>query len=395
MAPLEGIRVVEVGVWVAGPSAAGILADWGADVVKVEPPSGDPMRNMFTALGYRPDMPNPPFALDNRGKRSLVLDLRQPPDRAVFERLLARADVFVTNLRPGALERLNLDPRSVSERHPRLVYASLTGYGLTGNDRDRPGYDIGAFWARPGIARQAVASDEPPASLPAGFGDHVTGVATVAGILAALWERERTGKGGVVETSLLRTGMYTMGWELGIQLVFGKLAPKTRRDESPTPLVNCYRAGDERWFFLIGLEGDRHFPGVCRAIGRPDLAEDPRFATARDRRRNSREFIALLDATFATRTLADWTARFDREDVWWAPAQSLAEVVTDPQAVAAGGFVDVDDGHGGTFLAVNSPVHFGGPTDACRPPVPELGQHTEEVLAELAEPPVPSSDPPP
>jgi crotonobetainyl-CoA:carnitine CoA-transferase CaiB-like acyl-CoA transferase len=385
MGPLDGVRVVEVGVWVAGPSAGGIMADWGADVVKVEPPSGDPMRTMFAALGYRDDMANPPFALDNRGKRSMVLDLQQPSDHDIFDRLLDRADIFLTNLRPGALERLGLDAASVSERHPRLVYGSVTGYGLTGEDRDRPGYDVGAFWARPGIARQVVAPDEPPASVPAGFGDHITGMATVAGMLAALRERDLTGRGGLVETSLLRTGMYTMGWELGIQLVFGKLAPKARREESPTPLVNCYRAGDGEWFFLIGLEADRHFPGVSRAIERPDLPQDPRFASARDRRRNSREFIALLDAAFATRTLAEWADRFDREDVWWAPAQLLAEVVTDAQAAAAGGFVEVDDGHGGTFMAVNSPVRFHGQIDSRRPPAPRLGQHTEEILAELGE----------
>jgi crotonobetainyl-CoA:carnitine CoA-transferase CaiB-like acyl-CoA transferase len=384
MAPLDGIRVVEVGVWVAGPSAGGILADWGADVIKVEPPDGDPMRNMFQALGYRPDMPNPPFALDNRGKRSMVLDLQDRSGRDTFDRLLERSDVFLTNLRPRALERLGVDHIAISSRHPRLVYASVTGYGLTGEDRDRPGYDIGAFWARTGIARQVVPPDEPPGALPAGLGDHVTGVTAVAGILAALWERERTGRGGVVETSLLRAGMYCMGWELGIQLVFGKLAPKARRDESPTPLVNCYQAGDGTWFYLIGLEGDRHFPGVLRAIGRPDLGSDPRFATARERRRNSREFIALLDAAFATEPFPEWAARFDHEDVWWAPAQTLAEVITDQQASAAGGFVDVDDGLGGTFRAVDSPVRFhGGGTDDPRPPVPTLGQHTDEILAEL------------
>ena len=377
---LDGVRVVEMGVWVAGPSAAGVMADWGADVVKVEPPAGDPFRALFATLGYNPDLPNPPFALDNRGKRSVVIDLRRPEATPVLDRLLADADVFVTNLRPDALGRLGLEPEATCERHPRLVYATLTGYGLDGPDSERPGYDVGAFWARTGIARQLVPPDEPPPGIRGGLGDHATGITTVAGVLAALLERERTGRGRVVETSLLRTGVYCLGWDLGIQLTLGKVAPASPREESPTPLVNSYRAGDGHWFFLIGLEADRHFPGVLRAIGRPELADDPRFAKVSERRRHAADLIAELDAAFAARPMSEWRERFDAEDVWWAPAQSPAEVVADPQVRATGAVIDVEVGDGRTFEAIASPVHFHGDPLRRTGPVPGLGEHTEEVL---------------
>ena len=384
---LEGVRVVELGVWVAGPSAGGVLADWGADVVKVEPPAGDPFRNLFGSIGYASDLPNPPFALDNRGKRSVVLDLRVPASRQVLDRLLQTADVFLSNLRPDALARLGLGHAELTERHPRLVYASVTGYGLTGPDRDRPAYDVGAFWARTGIAHQLVPPGTPPPGIRGGLGDHTTGMTAVAGICAALLDRERTGRGRVVEVSLLRTGMYCLGWDIGIHLQLGKVAPASPRHDSHTPLVNSYLAGDGRWVFLIGLEADRHFPGVARAVDRLELIDDPRFAGAAARRDNRAALIALLDEIFATRPLDEWGGRFDAEDVWWCQVQSPGEAADDPQAVAAGAFVDVPAGDGAsTFRAVNSPVHFhGAPGDGAGPvgPVPALGEHTDEVLREV------------
>ena len=379
---LSGVRVVEMGLWVAGPAAAGILADWGADVVKVEAPAGDPMRAFFQlATGSKVDR-NPPFDLDNRGKRSVVLDLRLPEGRAALERVLASADVFVTNFRPDALGRLGLDAESLTARFPRLVYAGITGYGRSGPDSDRPGYDVGAFWARSGVAQTLTPEGAAPPQIRGGFGDHVTAITTVAGIVTALFERERSGRGRIVETSLLRTGAYCLGWDLGIQLSFGKIRAPVPRSEVETPLVNCYRAGCGRWFWLIGLEADRHFPGVARSIEREDLLTDPRFAGARERRRHCREIIAELDAAFVTRPLAEWAERFDREGVWWQPVQSLDEVVQDPQAAAAGVFVDAPTRDGGMQRAVASPVEFVGAPTAPTRPVPQLGEHTETVLRE-------------
>ena len=380
--PLEGIRVVELAQWVAGPSTAGIMADWGADVVKVEAPTGDPQRNIFGALGIDKEMPNPAFAQDNRGKRSIVLDLATDDGRAAFERLLATADVFLTNLRPEPLDRLGLDPTEVGRRHRRLIVAAQTGYGSVGPERDTPGYDIGAFVARTGMARTNRPKDEPPINLRSGIGDHTTGIATCAGILAALVERGRTGEGRLVETSLYQTGLYTMSMDLSTQLTLGRLGSMKPREQFPTPLVNSYRAGDDRWFYLIGVEAVRHFPGLCRAVDRPELIGDERFDSAAKIAKNRVELIAVLDEAFASQDLDHWADRFDEHDVWWAPCQTAAEVAVDPQALALDSFLATVDGDQ-TLTTVASPVRFDGHTPHPTGPVPALGEHTDSVLAEL------------
>jgi len=382
MSALAGHRVVELGVWVAGPSTAALMADWGADVVKVEPPGGDPFRELFGALGYRPTTPNAPFALDNRGKRSIALDLRKPGGREVLERLLSGADVFVTNLRRGALERLGLDPDDTIRRHPRLVYAAITGYGLSGPDRDLPAYDVGPFWARSGMALQLVPPGEPPPPIRGGMGDHATALGAVAAVLAALLERTTTGSGRVVDVSLLRTGAFLMGWDLGIQMALGKVASATTRSTSATPLLNCYLSSDGKWFFLTGLEADRHFPHLLRAIDRLDLAEDPRFASAKERRRHGEDLVAELDVVFGSRTMDDWAERFEREQVWWAPAQSLQEVTTDPQLRAQHGFVPVRFPDGQVEESVAAPVAFDASEEAEPVVVPAVGEHSREILEE-------------
>ena len=379
LSSLARLRVVELGVWVAAPAATTLLADWGADVVKIESPSGDPMRRVFGSLGIGDDLPNPAFALDNRGKRSVVLDLREEGDRASLEELLDSADVFVTNLRPDALDKLGLEPGATVDRHPHLVYCSVSGYGLGGDDRNRPSYDIGAFWGRSGLSTQMSDGEGNPLNARGGVGDHVTGLAAAAGILGAVLEQRETGRGRVVEVSLLRTGAYLLGWDLGLQLTLGKVAGAEPRDRNQAPLMNAYRAADGRWFFFTGLEADRHIAPVCRALGRPDLLEDPRFANATALRRHRTEVIAVLDEIVAQRPLAEWAERFEQEGVWWAPASTPAQVVEDPQLVGNDGFVEVD---GGALRSVNGPVSF---SDVAPPTarVPHLGEHTEEVLAEL------------
>ena len=380
---LNGLKVVEMTVWVAGPSAGGIMADWGADVVKVEPPVGDPQRNLFKAIGYKEDMPNPAFALDNRGKRSVVLDLRSDEGKAAMEKLLEGADIFLSNMRPSALERLNLHPSQVHERFPKLIVATVSGYGLDGPEAGRPGYDIGAFWARGGIARPLVPRAAAPVGVRAGLGDHVTGIITVSGIMGAVFERGRTGKGRFVETSLLRAGAYTIGGDIGIQLQFGRIESTKARDKNPLALVNCYEAGDGKWFWLIGLEAERHFPGVLRALGREELAEDERFKDAKSRKRHSEDLVAEFDRGFKTQPREYWAKRFDAEDVWWAPAQSLAEVVEDEQLHAAGGFIEIPAGEvEEKMTAVASPVTFRGDPLTHTGPIPALGEHTAEVLSE-------------
>jgi crotonobetainyl-CoA:carnitine CoA-transferase CaiB-like acyl-CoA transferase len=381
--PLEGIAVVELGMWVAAPAAATMLADWGADVIKVEAPTGDPNRYTLRHVGQEIDSA-PPFETDNRGKRGIVLDLRAEDGKAHLEQLLERADVFVTNLRPGALERLGLSPDEIRTRHPRLVVGTLTGYGWTGAERDRAGYDVSAFWARPGIAAMLNPAGEPPPGIRPGLGDRTAAANLVAGVLAALLRRERTGEGGVVDVSLLRSGTYANGNDLALQNFFGKRGRTRPRTEHESPLYNSYRSADDRWFWLVGLEGNRHWPGVLKALGREDLGEDERFATGKARRGHVRELIAVFDEEFAKRPLAEWAERFDAEGVWWAPVQTLAEVAADPQAEAVGAFVEQPGmGEAPPLRTVATPVSFWGVDDKPRTGAPTLGEHTDDILNEL------------
>jgi crotonobetainyl-CoA:carnitine CoA-transferase CaiB-like acyl-CoA transferase len=263
------------------------------------------------------------------------------------------------------------------------VYGSITGYGLDGPDRDRAGYDIGAFWARSGLAHTHVPPGELPPGLRSGMGDHQTGMTLAAGVLAKLHERDRTGAGGFVTTSLLRTGMYSLAWDIGIQLRFDRRERTRHRTQSRAPLVNCYQAGDGRGFWLICLEADRHWPKLLAALDAPELAADERFADARARLDHSAELVAILDDRFAARPLDEWAGRFDAHDVWWSPIQSIVEVIADPQA--APGFVDMDPGPGGEpYRAVATPVDFDGYEFRARP-VPALGADTEAVLRELTD----------
>ncbi len=383
MGPLEGVRVVELGVWIAGPAAGGILADWGADVVKIEPPGvGDPARLFQQMLGG--DLPfNPPFEMDNRSKRSIGVDLGKPEGRALAHELIAGADVFVTNVRPAALARLGLDAESLLARHPRLVVALITGYGTDGPDKDKAAYDIAGFWARSGIAHMLTQPGSHPPFQRGGMGDHGTGMVAAGAICAALVSRAKTGKGQVVSTSLLRQGLYTLSFDLATALRLGTGLAVARRQAMGNPCINNYRAKDGKWFWVVGLEADRHWPPLCRAAGHPEWVSDPRFKTARDRAVNAEALIAALDAVFATRTREEWAAIFDSiEDMWWAPVQDLEEVIADPQVRAGGGFCEVpDDGVTATFPA--TPADFSGTPWTPRWMAPRLGQHTDDVLREL------------
>jgi crotonobetainyl-CoA:carnitine CoA-transferase CaiB-like acyl-CoA transferase len=230
-------------------------------------------------------------------------------------------------------------------------------------------------------------ADGAPLNARGGIGDHITGLAALAGILAAVLEQRHTGRGQVVESSLLRTGSYVLGWDLGIQMSMGKVAGAEPRNRNQAPLMNPYRTADERWFFFTGLEAQRHLPAVLRALGRPELAEDERFASASAIRKHRVEVIATIDEIIATRTMAEWAERFEAEGVWWAPAQTPAQVVEDPQ-LAERGFVDVPAGPAGgrAYRSVNGPITFGSAPTPAVGPVPGLGEHTDEVLGETRRP---------
>jgi crotonobetainyl-CoA:carnitine CoA-transferase CaiB-like acyl-CoA transferase len=380
--PLDGVKVVELGVWVAGPAAAGILADWGADVVKIEPPAGDPARRFGTMLGLDLDL-NPPFDLDNRSKRSIVLDLGVDEDRRHAHQLLAAADVFVTNVRAGALQRLGFDFDSLSADYPGLVYGLITGYGETGPDADRAAYDVAAFWSRAGVAHLLTRPGDTPPFQRGGMGDHTAAMTLAGAICAALLSRERTGAGQLVSTSLYRQGAYTVGFDLNTYLMTGNPIAIGRRESMANPAMNNYTAGDGRRFWIVGLQVNRHWPPLCRAVGRPDWLTDPRFADARSRADHAVELVAELDGIFAAKTLAEWAEVFAGEpDFFWSPINSLEDVVADEQFHAAGGIVDVPYGNA-VVPMVATPADFHGTPWAPRSPAPTLGEHTDEVLAEL------------
>ncbi|MAI81065.1 MAG: CoA transferase [Deltaproteobacteria bacterium] len=381
--PMEGVRVIELGVWVAGPAAGCILADWGADVVKVEPPGlGDPARSFSKMLGA--DLPfNPPFEMDNRNKRSLVLDLTSAEGREIADALFEKADVFVTNIRRQALSRLGLDPESLCKRFPRLIYSEITGYGREGPDANRAAYDIAAFWARSGVAASLTQPDGQPPFQRGGMGDHNTGLAAAGSISAALFAREKTGSGQLVSTSLLREGMYTMSFDMALTLRYGVDVQVANRKAMGNPCINSYQDSEGNWFWIVGLEADRHWPPLARLVGHPEWVEDERFSSIQSRQQNASTLIALLDEIFATKTLAEWTPIFEAEpEMFWSPVQTIADVIQDEQAHAAGGFVEIPDGEGTTILPA-TPVDFHGTPIEHRNMAPEAGQDSEAILGEI------------
>jgi crotonobetainyl-CoA:carnitine CoA-transferase CaiB-like acyl-CoA transferase len=384
--PMEGVRVVELGVWVAGPAVGGILCDWGAEVIKIEPPEGDPARGFGKMLGG--DLPtNPPFELDNRGKRSVVLDLGTEDGREAALALIDTADVFVTNIRKSALGRVGLDPETLLARDERLVYALVSGFGTEGPDADAAAFDIAAWWSRAGLAWLLSPKGGDPPFQQGGMGDHTVGMTGAAMVCAALVSRSSTGKGQLVTTSLFRQGAYTVGFDVNTYLMWGLQFQGGSRTAMPNPTVNNYIAGDGRRFWVVGLEGDRHWPPLARAVGRPEWLDDERYATAPARRANAAGHIAELDAIFATKPLDEWAGVFAGEpDFFWAPINSVEDLVADPQFRAAGGLVEVPDADGAsTTTMVNTPVDFRGTPSGPTRTAPELGAHTDEVLAELGE----------
>jgi len=380
---LEGLKVIEYATYVAAPGAGGIMADWGADVIKVEPPGGDPIRMFFASVGIEGVSVNPVFELDNRGKRGVVLDTAQDAGREALLKLIDGADVFLTNVRPGGLKRAGLDFETLRQRNPRLVYATLTGYGLDGPDADRPGMDSAAFWARSGLAALFRPKGGEPVQLRTALGDHVASVAIVSGVLAALFERQRTGKGRLVEAALLRVAHYVGGSDFAIQHSYGRTASNRPRRDVPNPLINYFKTKDEHWISLLTRQGEKDWPPLCRALKLDSLIEDERFSRAKARRANGADLVDVLDEAFAVFTLAEVAGRLDAEEMIWSPVQTAAEAIIDPQAIAAGAVVQTPQHEGPPINAPGAPIRFPGADDGPKGPAPKLGEHTRAVLTQL------------
>jgi crotonobetainyl-CoA:carnitine CoA-transferase CaiB-like acyl-CoA transferase len=380
---MDGVRVVELAAWVAGPSAGGILADWGADVVKIESPQGDPLR-ATQVPSADPAAGNPFFDPDNRGKRSVVLNLREESQREVALALVDRADVFISNMRPAALKRLGFDHERLMDGRPRLIYALITGYGLSGPDAEAGAFDLGTCWARGGIADLLSVPGQDLPLQRSGMGDHFAGVTAAGMISAALYHRERTGQGQFVSTSLVRVAAYQVSSDLNTKLMTGLDPAHPVRTSPANPLANNYTAGEGKRFWLLGIESDRHWPALTRIVDRPEWEHDERFATWAQRAVNAAVLVSALDEIFATQPREEWARRFSAEkDFFWSPVNEVAEVVADPQTVASGAIVAVEDGSAARPM-VATPVDFALTPATVRTRAPKLGEHTDEVLAELA-----------
>ena len=379
---MKGVKVVEVSSWLFVPVAGTILADWGADVVKVEHPvTGDPIRGLTNAESTGALM-NPNTELPNRGKRSVGVDIASDEGREILYRLVDTADVFLTNFLPGTRQRLAIDIDHIRDRNPRIIYALGTGQGSLGTEAERGGFDLASAWARAGAAFQMTADGGEPPNQPGSFGDLSGGMNLAGAVAAALYRRQCDGHAPVVEVSLYATGMWWMAQGVTAGAVGVTREFRTRTNPF-NPLVNYFPTEDGRWVCLVFLQADRWWPDLCRHLGRPDLIDDPRFSTAAGRRENVEACTRVLDEIFVTRTLTEWREVLADLEGVWAPVLSPAEVGQDPQALANGYLPDVDKGDGRVYRGVASPVRFDqipiGPLRGA----PEHGENTEAVLLDL------------
>ena len=383
-APLEGVRVVEVASFVAAPSAGALLADLGAEVIKVEVPEGELYRHTRPRMnGFASDIDvSPAFEMDNRGKRSLALDLTRPEALAALGRVIARADVVLTNLLPGRQRRFGLDPDTLRARLPALVHATLNGYGTRGEEADRPAFDYTAYWARTGMMDLMRAPDATPAFLRPGVGDHAAGMSLVCGILAALRVRDRTGVGQAIEVSLLQIGLYIQGNDFAQALVAGESPPMHDRAAPRNPLWNLYPTRDDRWLMLVMVDSMRYWPAVCRALGREDLVADPRFSGPVERYKNSRALVEILDPIFRTHTLAEWEQALEKAGIIWSAVRHMHEVVSDPQVRAMGYLPTVEHPRVGAFPTMGTPFLMSAFPMPANRPAPELGADSASILRE-------------
>jgi formyl-CoA transferase len=378
---LDGIRVIDAASFIAGPVAATVMADLGAQVIKVEPPAGDTYR--LRNAGYPPSPYNFPWIVDNRSKRGLALDLRAEAGQRVLHRLIAGADVFVTNVPLDGRARLGVRWEDLAPLNPRLIYASITAYGETGAEAARPGFDSTALWARSGLMDLVRPSpDSPPARSLPGMGDHPTGMSLFGAIMAALYQRERTGRGAMVSTSLLANGLWLNAIPVQGILCGARSVVRPPREEAVDARGNLSRSRDGRWFLIALTPDGRRWQDFAAAIGRPELHADPRFATPAARRTNARALIGILDAVFAAREWGEWRAMLEASGIAFGVVGTLEVVPHDAQMRDSGALVPIDDPRAGARLTVSSPLAISGQEKVPATMAPGIGEHSVEILRE-------------
>ena len=396
---LSDLRVIDCGTYIAAPAAATILSDFGAEVIKIErPPYGDPYRYLPQVAGMPVSDVNYTWILDARNKKSVALDLCDAQARAALTKLIASADIFITNYQPQLQRKFGLEYKDLAPLNPRLIYASVTGYGEHGDDAEKPGYDATAYWARSGLMHSMHNGDAEPVQSPAGLGDHPTSVTLFASIMLALYQRQITGRGAKVRTSLMANGVWSHSCAIQAALCGAQFLPKWTRKQAINPFVNHYVASDGRRIFLCLLDAAQDWPNLCAALDWPQhVLTDLRFNTASARRANNVELIAMLDEAIAKHDLAYWTRVLKEHDLVWGPVPSPMEVAEDPQLEANGVLAEIDPGpnhglnHAGAqappvregmtgLKTVQNPINVEG-IEKCAPRMaPEVGQDTREVL---------------
>ena len=375
----DGIKVIDCASFIAGPAAATVMSDFGAEVVKIEPPGmGDPYRRRALPIPGRPAL-NPGFVLDARNKKSLALDLRAEAGRAVLYRLVRDADVFITNYPPPVRQRLGVRYEDLAPHNARLIYASFTGYGERGPEANKPGFDATAWWARTGLMHLVRAGEEttPARSLP-GMGDHPSAMGTYGAIVTALYQREKTGKGNYVSSSLLANGLWANGCSVQAALCGDEVRPQPPRERTPNALRVHYRCRDGRWLLLSIAADEWRWDRLKACLADPEL-DDPRFATVESRERHAADLLAQLDRVFAGRDLAEWRSRLDEAGLIFGIVAETGDIAEDEQALAAGHLVPFVDAE---FMTVNSPIEIRGQEKVAPRRAPAVGEHSAEVLRE-------------
>ncbi len=383
---MRGVRVLEVAQWWFVPAAGALLADWGAEVLKVEHPvTGDGQRGLMTS-GLIANTGGVNFMMEqsNRGKKSIGIDIHHPDGRELIYKLAETADVFLTSFLPPARQKLQIDVEHIRARNPDIIYVRGSGQGARGAHADNAGYDAVSFWARGGIGDALTREqDETPVGPRAAFGDSVGAMTIAGGISAALFRRAQHGETSVVDVSLLSTAMWTLGPDLVASRLMGfDKMPIAGRGAPANPVVNSYQTQDDRWIMFSFLQADRWWPDLCRHLERPDLIDDPKFVDMKARFENREECVAILDGIFRSKTYEEWKTILDTLEGAWAPWQTPLETTNDPQVEANGYMPEVRSDDGTSFRLVANPVQF-DETPPELTPAPEHGQHTEQVLLDL------------